>query len=79
MGLILIPRGVPPAVVLNGAGCGNPLTNACVSSTFLLAFIPAFFPPQGYVQCKASIHMGMGLCAGMPRSCVQAVLNPSRA
>ena len=34
---------------------------------------------QGYVQCKASIHIGMGLCAGMHRSCVQAVLNLSRA
>ena len=32
---------------------------------------------QGYVQCKASIHIGMGLCAGMHRSCVQAVLNLS--
>ena len=32
---------------------------------------------QGYIQCKASIDVCMGLCIGMHRSCVQAVLNLS--
>ena len=32
---------------------------------------------QGYIQCKASIDICMGLCVGMHRSCVQAVLNLS--